>query len=94
MKIKVRYFTVLREITGKREEDLIVEDNANVGDALDLLTNRYGDQFSNYLFEKEGLRSHLQILLSGTNILTLDGFETELSEDSTLAILPPVGGGT
>ena len=94
MKIKVRYFTILREITEKREEDLFVEDRAKVGKILDLLTERYGDEFSDYLFEKEGLRSHIQILLNGTNILTLDGFETELDAESTLAIVPPVGGGT
>jgi molybdopterin synthase sulfur carrier subunit len=94
MKIKVRYFTILREITEKREEDLFVEDRAKVGEILDLLTERYGDEFSDYLFEKEGLRSHIQILLNGTNILTLDGFETELDAESTLAIVPPVGGGT
>lgn len=94
MRIKVRYFTVLREITKKREEDLIVEEKANVGEILNLLTKRYGDEFSDYLFKEEGLRSHIQILLNGTNILTLDGFETDLSADSTLAIVPPVGGGT
>lgn len=94
MRIKVRYFTVLREITEKREENLFVEDKVNVGEILDLLTKRYGDEFSDYLFEEEGLRSHIQILLNGTNILTLDGFETELDANSTLAIVPPVGGGT
>ncbi|UCD72985.1 MAG: MoaD family protein [Candidatus Bathyarchaeota archaeon] len=94
MKIKVRYFTVLREITQKREEDLIVEEKMKVREILNLLSERYGDEFSNYLFEKEGLRSHIQILLDGTNILMLDGFDTELDAESTLAIVPPVGGGT
>ena len=94
MKIKVRYFTVLREITEKREEDLIVEDKTKVGEILNLLTERYGDEFSDYLFEKEGLRSNIQILINGTNILMLDGVDTKLDAESTLAIVPPVGGGT
>jgi len=94
VKVKVRFFTVLREMAGKREEELTVRENTKVREVLDLLSKTYGDEFSDYLFEGEELRDYIQILLNGINIMTLDGLETRLREDSVLAIVPPVGGGT
>jgi len=89
----VRFFTVLRETIGKREEDVLVRDGASVREVLDLLSERYGKNFSDYLLEGEKLRGHIQILLNGTNIMTLDGFETKLRDNSTLAVIPPMEGG-
>ncbi len=93
MRVKVRFFTVLRELIGKREEDVVVRDGASVREVLDLLSERYGKEFSDYLFEEKRVREHIQILLNGANIMTLDGFETRLKDDSTLALLPPMEGG-
>jgi MoaD family protein len=94
MRIKVRLFTILREMTGKKEETLTVRDEATVGEILDLLSEKHGKDFLEYLFEGRRLRSHIQILVDGINISTLKGLDTRMKEDSTLAIVPPVGGGT
>jgi len=93
MRIKVRFFTILREMTGKKEEILTVEDGATVREVLDLLSDKYGNDFSEYIFKGRRLRDHIQILLNGVNITTLNGLDTRLKEDSTLAVVPPVGGG-
>ena len=94
MRIKARFFTILREMTGKREDILNVENDANVGRVLESLSETYGSDFSEYLFKGRRLRDHIQILVDGRNIKTLNGLDTRLEEDSTLAIIPPVGGGT
>lgn len=93
MRIQVRFFTVLREMTERRTEDIVVRDDANVRDALKLLSEKYGDEFQTYVFEGDNLREHIHLLLDGVNVMTFDGLETKLKEDSTLAIVPPVGGG-
>ena len=94
MRMKVRFFTILREMTGKREETLTVGEKTDVREVLNRLSEEYGDEFSQYIFEGRKLRDHIQILVNGINITTVNGLDTELEEDSVLAIVPPVGGGT
>ena len=93
MRVKVRVFTILRELIGKREEEVFVQDGASIREVLNLLSGRYGKEFSDYLFDGERLKEHVQILINGTNMMTLDGFETRLKDNSTLAVIPPVEGG-
>ncbi len=93
MRINVRFFTVLREMTGRRTEDIVVRDDADVRDILELLSERHGDKFRTYLFEGDKLREHMHVLLDGVNVVTLNGLGTKLRDNSTLAIVPPVGGG-
>ncbi|MFQ6094816.1 MAG: ubiquitin-like small modifier protein 1 [Candidatus Bathyarchaeia archaeon] len=94
MKVKIRFFTRLREITDKREEQVEVKKNTTVGELLELLEERYGQAFKDYIRNRRGkFRKNLQYLVDGTNVRFLQGFETILKEDNTVAIIPPVGGG-
>ncbi len=93
MKVKVKFFTTLREITGTREDDVKLPKDSTVGALLNELSRRYGSKFEEYIFEKEEIKSYLIVLLNGRNINFLDGLKTVLSEDATVAVLPPVGGG-
>ena len=97
MEVKVRFFTSLREIVGKREETLTFPEGEKVTVDLVLktLTNKYGKTFTEYVYdEKTGQpKNFLQFLINGTSTSTLKGLETELTDGAVLAILPPVGGG-
>lgn len=94
LKIVVKFFTTLREITEKREEELTLPEITTVGEALDELARKYGARFIDYVFEKGQIRPYLQILLNGRNINLLQGLETRLEAGATLALLPPAGGGS
>jgi molybdopterin synthase sulfur carrier subunit len=97
VEVKVRFFTNLREIVNKREENLTFNggEKVTVDLALKTLSQKYGTPFIEYVYNgKTGQpKNFLQFLVNGTSTSTLNGLETELKDGDVLAILPPVGGG-
>jgi len=94
MKIEVKFFTSLREITEKKSEKVQLQNTITVEELLTLLSEKYGKKFREYIYNKKGkVHGYLAILVNGKNINVLQGFDTELKEGDTIAILPPVGGG-
>ena len=94
MKITVKFFTSLREITGKKQDEIESSSTITLEELLNLLSKKYGQQFTDYLYNEKGnVRTYIQILINGRGIKALQGFETRLKEGDTVAIFPPVGGG-
>ena len=94
MKVKVQYFASVRELVNLREETVDVPAGTNVRNLLGLLTAKHGDRLKEYLLDEAGNpREYLQFLLNEKSISQTDGFLTLLRDGSTLAIIPPVGGG-
>ncbi len=95
MIIKIRLFTTLREIAGKREETLnLPKDHTTITQVLNALSEKYGKPFDDYVFEADGqVKGFLQFLINGASAATLQGLESQLRDGDVLAILPPVGGG-
>ncbi len=94
MKVEVKFFTSLREITGKKVEQVQSPNAITVGELLFGLSEKYGKEFKEYLYNKKGkVHPYLMILVNGKGINVLQGSETKLKEGDTVAILPPVGGG-
>jgi len=97
LQVSVRFFTSLREITGKREETLEFSDGetVTVDKVLKRLAERYGKGFAEYVYDsKTGeVKGFLQFLVNGRSASTLNGLNTKLADSDVLAIIPPVGGG-
>jgi len=94
MKVTVKYFTTLREITDKREEEIKFSSDLTVGELLERLSKKHGRRFMDYVYDKGGnAQSYLQFLVNGRSVTTLEGFKTKLKEGDRVAIIPPVGGG-
>ncbi|RLI08106.1 MoaD family protein [Candidatus Bathyarchaeota archaeon] len=94
MEVEVRFYAMLREIAGKKAERVVLPPKSSVGDLIDLLVERYGDEFARYVYDSEKqVRSFLSYMLNGVNINSLDRFDTMLKDGDVLALLPPVGGG-
>ena len=94
VKVTVKFFTTLREIVGKKEEQVELSRPITVETLLKQLSKTYGNEFVDYVFDDLGnVREHLQFLVNGKSITTIHGFKTKLNNGDQIAILPPVGGG-
>ena len=94
MEVEVRFYAMLREVAGKKAERVVLPPKSLVRDLIDLLVERYGDEFARYVYDSEKqVRSFLSYMLNGVNINSLDRFDTMLKDGDVLALLPPVGGG-
>ena len=94
MKVKVKFFTSLREITGKKEDEIQSSSIITVEELLAHLSKKYGREFTEYLYDEKGnVQKYIQVLINGRGIKVFQGFETKLKEGDTVAIFPPVGGG-
>ena len=97
MKVSVRFFTSLREITGKKEETLEFSDDekVTVDRVLRVLSHEYGRSFVDYVYDPitREVKGFLQFLVNGKSTTSLNGLQTKLKDGDVLAILPPVGGG-
>ena len=93
----MRFFTTLREITGKREETIAFKksEQATLKNVLDKLAKRYGRSFVEYVYDQRTgeIKGYLQFLVNGRSISEFSSLDTRLADGDVLAIIPPVGGG-
>jgi MoaD family protein len=94
MNVEVKFFTSLREITGKKVEQIQLQNQITVDELVTMLSNRYGKKFREYIYNKKGeVQPFLSFLVNGKNVNTMQGLDTKLENGDIVAILPPVGGG-
>ncbi len=97
LRVSVRFFTTLREIVGKKEENLEFPrgKTVTVNALLKHLTANYGKGFSEYIYDGHTgeVKGFLQFLVNGRSITSFNGLDTKLEDGDILAIIPPVGGG-
>jgi molybdopterin synthase sulfur carrier subunit len=86
----VRYFALLRNITGKQEEQVAAK---NVKELLDILILKYGKSFEKEFFEQGKLKRGVNILKNGRNILHINQLDTELESTDVISLFLPLAGG-
>jgi molybdopterin synthase sulfur carrier subunit len=93
MGVKVKLFANFREEAGEASVEI---DARTAGELLVELAQRYETLGKSILDSTEPevvTKDGVTVMLNGRNIRFLDGAATELDEDDTLAIFPPIGGG-
>jgi molybdopterin synthase sulfur carrier subunit len=94
LEVEVKYYAMIREATGKRKEIVGLPPKSYIGDLIDMLVNRYGEEFARYIYDGEKrVRDYLSFMINGVNVNSLEGFDTPLKDGDVVALLPPVGGG-
>ena len=93
-KVRVRYFTMLRELAGVSEEEVPMKDDACLGNLINYVTSKYGKAAKQYLCHAKGkVDPSIYIIVNGLDSKLLSGMETKLKDNDVVAIIPPVGGG-
>lgn len=93
MQLELRFFATFREAVGQKTLEYEVADDATIFDLLDELESEYDGLVGNLLEDGE-LAPQINVLKNGREVLHMDGVETELEEGDTVAIFPPVAGGS
>ena len=94
MHVNIKYFAMIRDLTGTKTEVLCLPENTDVNHLLNLLIRKYGKKMAFYIFDEKGaLRDYLSYMLNGVNIHSLNRLDTEINEGDTFSLLPPIGGG-
>jgi molybdopterin synthase sulfur carrier subunit len=91
MTIKAKFFAYFRDLFGGRERDVPLGAGRTVRDALELLCDTPARRAE--LFDGDGLKGHLVVMVNGIHIRALRGLDTELAEGDTLAVFPFLVGG-
>jgi molybdopterin converting factor small subunit len=94
--LRIKYTSLLRELTGLEEEDLPVEEQMTMLELLHTLCQHHGYRFNAYLFEERSERPkrYLQFFVDDRTIESLKGLETMVTDTSvvTIAFMPVIGG--
>lgn len=94
MKVEAKFFTSLREITGKKAEQIKLEHATTVDQLIKLFSEKYGKKFGDYIYTKQGrVQPFLSFLINGRNINNMQGLHTKLQDGDVIAFIPPIGGG-
>ncbi|MEM3421987.1 MAG: MoaD family protein [Candidatus Hadarchaeum sp.] len=89
-KVRVKYFLTFKDITGKMEEEIVLDGEGTVDELLKLLIKKYGKKFErSILDEKEQLSPYLKILVNEKEA----GPKAKLEENDVVYILFPPSGG-
>jgi len=89
--LKVGYFAHIRELTGKKEEILVL--CPTVGVLMNSLCQAYGAKFRDFCMDGERISRNVNVSVNGKHIKHLREDETSLKDDDEISIFPLIGGG-
>ena len=91
MTVKARFFAYFRDLFQGRERDVVIAEGGTVRDVLAVLCDT--NERRREVFEGDGLKPHLVVMVNGVHVESLRGLNTALSPGDTLAVFPMLGGG-
>jgi MoaD family protein len=92
--VKIRFFGMLREMIGKREESLQIDDSSSVTDLIKLLSSKHGKRFADFVFDQKGnLREGFAFAVNGDSLSESKLSTTKCKDVQEFVILPPISGG-
>ncbi|MGD2268828.1 MAG: MoaD/ThiS family protein [Desulfobacterales bacterium] len=94
IKVDVKLADFLSRISQQTPSELEIAEDSTVADVIDLLANRFGDDFRKALVNSEGrLRKQIIIAIDGVVLPHEKARTAVVKERSRITIIPATGGG-
>ncbi len=90
--VRIKFFANLREITGKSEIKIAIQDKTPFQEILNQLFEMY-PRLKQSIMEDTKIREHYRFFLDGLQVDHSKMETLEVIPESTIVILPPAGGG-
>jgi molybdopterin synthase sulfur carrier subunit len=93
MAVSVYVAGYLTSFTNGNANVILEHAPSSVGEALGMLYKKHPGLRDRIITEQGQLRPHVNVFVGETNVRNAAGFETPLTADSEMCILPAVSGG-
>ncbi len=90
MKVRVKFYGLVFDEVGVREQRFELEKNSTLGHLLDLIVETYPALKNLVYDEKNEFRNYLQVAINGEILFELSSV---LGEKDVVQVMPPIGGG-
>ena len=90
--VNIKFLARFRDITGKRS--VSIEHKGSIKDLMNILTEKYGNEFKDALFDKEGnLRDYMKIIVNGEDVESTGGLKSNVEDNDEVVIFQTIAGG-
>ncbi|MGZ7044585.1 MAG: MoaD/ThiS family protein [Methanobacterium sp.] len=90
--VELKFLARFRDITG--EKSLNIDYSGNLGSLIDILTEKYGNEFKDALFDNNGdLRDYMKVLVNGEDLQAIGGLDGEVKDNDEIVIFQTIAGG-
>ncbi len=90
--VKIKFLARIKDITGEKE--IKIDYNGEINGLIKILTDKYGKELENILFNENGeLREYIKLLVNGEDIRNINGLKTSINEDDEIVIFQTIAGG-
>ncbi len=92
--VRVRFYATFRPIVGGKHADVVVAEEASVGDLLDAILERWPELREHLVHPDGSLSKRANLFVDGRAVRFLpDGLETPLDPGQEIDCFPAVAGG-
>ncbi|MGB2842417.1 MAG: radical SAM protein [Halobacteriota archaeon] len=91
--VKVKFPLALHGLTKTRETELDLDGSTTIGEVMEKLVEKYGDEFRKRLIDGGEIKRSFNVYLNGMNVKNLQGIKTEVEGNAEIVILSWVSGG-
>jgi MoaD family protein len=95
MQVKVHYISLVKTYTNKSQEEITLNENANLSQLLDQIAQTYGKQFTQEVYDpnKKEMKSTFVAMINGVLMDQLKGTNTTLKDGDSIILMSLMTGG-
>jgi MoaD family protein len=94
MQIQIHYLSLVKSYTNKSQEDITLQQQAQLSDLLDKIAQTYGKPFTEvYDSNKKEMKQTFVAMINGVLMDQLAGVKTELKDGDSVILMSLMTGG-